>query len=416
MLIKVKGTSDIYGDDSKLYLYIFDTFRSVLEDAGFSFIRTPVFEKTELFQRAVGEDTDIIHKETYDFIDKGGRSLSLRPEGTASICRFYIENKMVNDSLKPSKFYYFETMYRYERPGAGRQREFTQAGCEVINAKGPLADAELIKVLLSFLEKLGYKNLSISLNSLGDEESRSNYRDDLVNYFRNYTNDLCSDCLRRLDTNPLRILDCKIDNEKEFFKNSPKISNYLSESSLNFKSELLAYLDEMKVTYDLDNNLVRGLDYYDEVVFEVKSEGTTICGGGRYNRLIKEIGGENVPAVGFALGVERLMLDLKNSFNYNKLNGIYIIAITDKERKEALKLSNILRDNNIKTIYDTENRSMKAQFKQADNNKVRYIMFINENSIKEEKYEIKDNINNYKEKLSIGDIIQKTKEGINENN
>ena len=404
IITKAKGCYDLYGEEAKKFKLAEKVIEEVMQLYNINYIRTPVFENSELFRRGVGEETDIVSKEMYEFKDKSDRSLTLRPEGTAGVVRSYIENKMTNNLVKPVKFYYIEPMYRYERPQKGRYREFTQFGIEVLGDSNPLIDMEVISAVIEIFNRLGLENIKLKINTLGDKSSRETYRNLLVEHFNNYKENLCSDCQRRLNTNPLRILDCKIDREKNFFKDAPKIRDYLSDQSKAYFEKTEEYLKELNINYEIDDNLVRGLDYYDELVFEIEVDNSTICGGGRYNRLVKELGGDDTCAFGFAIGMERFLslIDLPDE----KQDLIYVLAISETERKEALKLVRYLRTNNKKADFDTENKSLKSQFKKADNLNSRYLIFINDEKLKEKKIEIKDNLNNTKEEVEIDKILE----------
>ena len=404
MITKAKGCYDLYGEEAKKFKLAEKVIEEVMQLYNINYIRTPVFENSELFRRGVGEETDIVSKEMYEFKDKSDRSLTLRPEGTAGVVRSYIENKMTNNLVKPVKFYYIEPMYRYERPQKGRYREFTQFGIEVLGESNPLVDMEVISAVIEIFNRLGLENIKLKINTLGDKSSRETYKKLLIDHFNNYKDNLCSDCQRRLVTNPLRILDCKIDREKEFFKETPKIRDYLSEKSKKYFEKIEEYLKSLNIDYEIDDNLVRGLDYYDELVFEIEVDNSTICGGGRYNRLVKELGGDDTCAFGFAIGMERFLslIDLPDE----KQDLIYVLAISETERKEALKLVRYLRSNNKKADFDTENKSLKSQFKKADNLNSRYLIFINDEKLKEEKIEIKDNLKSTKEEVEIDKILE----------
>ena len=404
MITKAKGCYDLYGEEAKKFKLAEKVIEEVMQLYNINYIRTPVFENSELFRRGVGEETDIVSKEMYEFKDKSDRSLTLRPEGTAGVVRSYIENKMTNNLVKPVKFYYIEPMYRYERPQKGRYREFTQFGIEVLGESNPLIDMEVISAVIEVFNRLGLENIKLKINTLGDKYSRETYKKLLIDHFNNYKDNLCSDCQRRLVTNPLRILDCKIDREKDFFKDAPKIRDYLSDQSKAYFKRVEEYLKELNINYEIDDNLVRGLDYYDELVFEIEVDNSTICGGGRYNRLVKELGGDDTCAFGFAIGMERFLslIDLPDE----KQDLIYVLAISETERKEALKLVRYLRSNNKKADFDTENKSLKSQFKKADNLNSRYLIFINDEKLKEEKIEIKDNLKSTKEEVEIDKILE----------
>lgn len=404
MITKAKGCYDLYGEEAKKFKLAEKVIEEVMQLYNINYIRTPVFENSELFRRGVGEETDIVSKEMYEFKDKSDRSLTLRPEGTAGVVRSYIENKMTNNLVKPVKFYYIEPMYRYERPQKGRYREFTQFGIEVLGESNPLIDMEVISAVIEVFNRLGLENIKLKINTLGDKSSRETYKKLLIDHFNNYKDNLCSDCQRRLVTNPLRILDCKIDREKDFFKVAPKIRDYLSDQSKAYFKRVEEYLKELNINYEIDDNLVRGLDYYDELVFEIEVDNSTICGGGRYNRLVKELGGDDTCAFGFAIGMERFLslIDLPDE----KQDLIYVLALSETERKEALKLVRYLRSNNKKADFDTENKSLKSQFKKADNLNSRYLIFINDEKLKEEKIEIKDNLKSTKEEVEIDKILE----------
>jgi len=404
MITKAKGCYDLYGEEAKKFKLAEKVIEEVMQLYNINYIRTPVFENSELFRRGVGEETDIVSKEMYEFKDKSDRSLTLRPEGTAGVVRSYIENKMTNNLVKPVKFYYIEPMYRYERPQKGRYREFTQFGIEVLGESNPLIDMEVISAVIEVFNRLGLENIKLKINTLGDKSSRETYKKLLIDHFNNYKDNLCSDCQRRLVTNPLRILDCKIDREKDFFKDAPKIRDYLSDQSKAYFKRVEEYLKELNINYEIDDNLVRGLDYYDELVFEIEVDNSTICGGGRYNRLVKELGGDDTCAFGFAIGMERFLslIDLPDE----KQDLIYVLALSETERKEALKLVRYLRSNNKKADFDTENKSLKSQFKKADNLNSRYLIFINDEKLKEEKIEIKDNLKSTKEEVEIDKILE----------
>ena len=404
IISKAKGCYDLYGEEAKKFKMAEKVIEEVMGIYNINYIRTPVFENSELFRSGVGEETDIVSKEMYEFKDKSDRSLTLRPEGTAGVVRSYIENKMTNNLVKPVKFYYLEPMYRYERPQKGRYREFTQFGIEVLGESNPLIDIEVISAVIEIFNRLGLENIKLKINTLGDKETREKYKKLLINHFNNYKDNLCSDCQRRLVTNPLRILDCKIDREKEFFKEAPKIRDYLSEKSKKYFEKIEEYLKSLNIDYEIDDNLVRGLDYYDELVFEIEVDSSTICGGGRYNRLVKELGGDDTCAFGFAIGMERFLSLLELPKETEDLT--YILALSDSERLEALKLARYLRNNNKRVDFDTESKSLKSQFKKSDNLNSRYLIFINDEKLKYGKVEIKDTLNSIKEEIEIDKILE----------
>ncbi len=388
MIQKPKGTYDVI--NGKDILYIENVWKLVMEKHNISFFRTPLFESSDLFKRSVGETSDIVSKEMYEFKDKGDRNLTLRPEGTAGIVRSFIENKLYADTL-PVKCWYYGPMYRYERPQAGRYREFYQLGVEVFGSKNPLMDVEVISIAIDFYKMLGITDLSLKINSLGDLESRLEYKNDLIKYFNNYKEDLCEDCLNRLEKNPLRILDCKVDSEKGYMKKVPKLEAYLNDSSKEHINKVKEYLDVLDIDYEVDNNLVRGLDYYTHTVFEVVGNvnGTmlTLCAGGRYDLLVEQLGGPSVPGVGFALGLERLLsiIDIKNEDYVDA----YIINMSTSNH--AIKLCQELRDNNFIIDMDYMNKNIKSNFKYADKINAKFVIIIGDDELNEKIYTVKNN-------------------------
>lgn len=409
MITKPKGTYDLLGDDAKIYTYLSNFASEFFSFYNYDFIRTPIFEATDLYHRSVGEQTDIVSKETYDFKDRGDRSITLRPEGTAGVVRSFIENKLYGNRNDAIKLYYNGTMYRYERPQSGRNREFTQIGAEVFNSNEVILDAEVISMGYYYLKNVGIDNVTVVINSLGDKESRLNYTKALVDYLKPNINLLCEDCQRRLNTNPLRILDCKIDADSDILKNAPKIGNYLSESSTKRFNSVKQMLTILDVDFEIDNNVVRGLDYYDENVWEYKtSEGITLGGGGRYNGLVGSLNGPDTPAIGFALGVERIILELKKSLKENTLNKIidaYILCVSEEEKLQALKLAQELRLNNIIVDINSNNLSLKSQFKIADNLKAKFLIILNEEDLKKGLINIKDNATKEEFKIDEYEIV-----------
>ena len=309
MITKPKGTYDLYGTQMKKWQYVSRVVDEIMDRYNYGLIRTPIFENTELFHRGVGDTTDIVSKETYDFVDRGERNMTLRPEGTAGVVRSYIENKMYGDATQPVKLYYNGTMYRYERPQSGRDRELTQFGVEVLGSSDPVMDAEVISVAVNIFKLLGLKGIKVKINSLGDTESRDNYRNALVEYFEPHISELCPDCNERLKKNPLRILDCKFDAENEIIKNAPVMLDYLNEESLNRFEDVQNYLDVLDIDYEVDPKIVRGLDYYCHTVFEIEAtvkdfgSNNVLAGGGRYDTLVSNLGGPETPGIGFACGL-----------------------------------------------------------------------------------------------------------------
>src|SRR5574344_2130816 len=413
MIIKQKGNYDIYGEKDKKREYVNDIIRSICEKYNYNYIETPVFEDTNLFHRSVGETTDMVQKETYDFMDRGNRNITLRPEGTAGVVRWFIENKMYGNMTDPIKVYYNEKMYRYERPGSGRNREFTQFGVELIGSDDVLADTEVISIAYQTYWLLGLENIKVKINTLGDNESRDNYRKALIDYLKPHVNELCDDCKERLNKNPLRILDCKIDGDKDIIKNAPKTIDYLNEESLNRYNTLKDYLDLLDINYEEDSRLVRGLDYYNHVVFEIYADvpniGNLALGaGGRYNGLIKELDGPSTPAVGFAMGYDRTLLAMEESGVNIPVNNdidVYVMYVSDSEKNTAIYLTQNLRLNGFVTETDYLNKGLKGEFKSADRMNAKYLVILNDEDLKSNKVNVKDNRTKEEEKVNINDLV-----------
>ena len=408
MIIKPKGTYDILGIDAKLHTYLNHEIENFMINYDYELIRTPIFEASELFHRSVGEGTDIVTKETYDFKDRGDRNLTLRPEGTAGVVRSLIENKLYGNKNDCIKLYYNGTMYRYERPQSGRNREFTQFGVEVFNSNDSMIDAEVISIGYNLLQSIGI-DVTVNLNSLGDLESRKKYTEALIKYLEPNIDKLCPDCQNRLKTNPLRILDCKVDKDSEIFKNVPKISDYLNDESKQRFNKLKQYLSILDINYEIDEQIVRGLDYYDENVWEYTDENDIVVGGGgRYNHLVENLGGPSIPAVGFALGLERIIMNLKNNIDENQLKNnidVYIMSINEEEKINALRIAQNLRLNNIITEINSNNLSMKSQFKIADSLNAKFIIILNNEDLNKGLINIKDNVTKEEIKIDEGDIV-----------
>lgn len=392
MITKPKGTVDITGTDAKIWKYVEEVIDSVMEKYNYTYIRTPIFESTELFHRGIGNTTDIVTKETYDFIDRGDRKMTLRPEGTAGVVRSFIENKMYGNSDLPVKVYYNGTMYRYERPQAGRNRELSQYGVEVLGSDDPFIDAEVISLALNINSMLGLKGNKVHINSLGDQESRDNYRRALTEYLKPHIDELCEDCKARFEKNPLRILDCKVDAENAILKEAPKTIDYLNEESKKRFDTVCEYLDLLQVEYVIDPKIVRGLDYYDHTVFEIHADipgfgnANVLGGGGRYNKLVEQLGGPSTPCVGFASGLDRLVMAIKESkidLPIRDHLDAYIMYVNEEEKKYAIYLSQELRMAGFVVDTDYGNKSLKAQFKQADRMKSTYYILLNSEDLKE---------------------------------
>ncbi len=414
MITKPKGTTDITGRDALLWEYVNSVVQNMMMSYNYEFIRTPIFEASELFHRSVGETSDIVRKETYDFEDKGGRNLTLRPEGTAGVVRSFIENKSYSEP-DAKKYYYNGTMYRYERPQTGRMREFTQFGVEVIGSNDPIVDAEVISLQYRILEALHISNLQVNINTLGDQESRDNYRDALVKYLEPHINDLCEDCQERFKTNPLRILDCKVDQDSEILKNAPKTIDYLTKEAKERFDTVLKYLDILEVDYEVNPKIVRGLDYYDHTVFEIVSldnASTKSCvlgGGGRYNKLIKELDGPDSYGIGFACGMDRIINMLKTIDLYKDVKKeveVYVMYVSEEERLHAIDIVQNLRLNGVVTETDNMNKGLKGQFKVADRLNARLLIILNNEDLKKGLVTVKDNQTKEEEKVDIDEIVE----------
>lgn len=409
MITKQKGTYDIYGLDAKKRMYVNDILDAICQKYNYGRIETPVFEASELFHRGVGETTDMVQKETYDFKDRGDREITLRPEGTACVVRWFIENKLYGNMSDPVKVYYNMKMYRYERPQSGRQREFTQWGFECFGSDDAMADAEVISLAYNAYRLMGLDNVTVKLNTIGDIESRENYKKALKEYLEPHINELCEDCRERFDKNPLRILDCKVDAGSDILENVPKIKDYLNEESLTRYNKLKELLDLMDINYVEDDKLVRGLDYYTHMVFEiVLDDSYALGGGGRYNGLVETLGGPSVPAVGFAMGFDRAMqmIEEKNiEIPVNDDVDVYLLYVSEDEKDTAAYLAQDLRLNGFIAETDLMNKSLKAQFKSVDRFNSKYLIVLNDKDLAEDKVTIKDNKTKEEEKVSINDLV-----------
>ena len=391
-----KGTKDILPEESYKWQYIEKTAREVARIFGVKEIKTPTFEHTEVFERGVGDTTDIVNKEMYTFLDKGGRSITLKPEGTAGVARAFIENGLNNSAL-PVKLYYLTSCFRYERPQAGRLREFHQFGVEVLGAETPFVDAEVILMAKTFFDKLKISNLTLYINSIGCKDCRKAYLDALKEYYKDNIDTLCPLCRERLEKNPMRILDCKNDSCKTLNKNAPKILDYLCEDCSGHFEKVKTLLASAGVEYKINAEIVRGLDYYSKTVFEFVSENIgaqgTVCGGGRYDNLIGQLGGGSVPGIGFALGIERLLLLMDNIGAYTGENEkplIYLATMGDKAYDKAFEIVNELRLKGVIAQMDLKNRGIKAQFKYADKIGAKFVGVIGETELLENAVKIKE--------------------------
>lgn len=414
MIQRPKGTNDIYGREAKIWKCVEAVIDQVMEKYNYNYIRTPIFESIELFHRGIGETTDIVTKETYDFVDRGDRHLSLRPEGTAGVCRSYIENKMYGDANQPVKVYYNGTMYRYERPQSGRDRELTQFGMEILGSDDPLSDAEIISAAVNIYKLLGLKEIKVNINSLGDTASRNTYREALVEYFRPHIDEFCDDCKERFLKNPLRILDCKVDADNEILKNAPKTIDYLNEESKERFEKVKDYLDIMQIDYEVNPSIVRGLDYYNHTVFEIEAKvkgfgaNNVIGAGGRYNGLVKELGGPETPCIGFASGIGRLVMALE--LEQAKLPivdsiDLFLMYVNEDEKKYAVYLAQELRMAGFIVETEYTGRSLKGQFKQADRLNSKFLVILNSEDLNNNEVKVKNNKTKEEEIISLDALI-----------
>lgn len=396
MIQKPRGTFDILPSDTPLWQYIEKTARDTAANFGYGEIRTPTFESTELFHRGVGDTTDVVQKEMYTFTDRENRSFTLRPEGTASVARALVENGKCSDTL-PLKLYYMINCFRYEKPQAGRSREFYQFGVEMYGAADAAADADVIALANEIITKLGIKDTTLHINSIGCPDCRPKFRQALYDYFKAHEDELCDTCKQRLETNPLRILDCKSPVCSAIGKDAPKSIDHLCEGCADHMEKLKNHLGEMGIEYEIDTNIVRGLDYYTRTVFEFICTGigaqSTICGGGRYDGLMKEIGGPQMPGIGFAMGITRLILAME-AYGAVPANEhaplLYIAPMGGAAQCKAAGIVAKLRRQGVYAEYDLVARSLKAQMKYADKINAKYTLIIGDNEIESGKAILKN--------------------------
>ena len=394
MIQKPKGTKDILPDEVYKWQYIESKIKDIFENAGMKEIRVPVFEHTELFSRGVGETTDVVQKEMYTFEDKGGRSITLRPEGTAGVVRSYIENGMASRPT-PIKLWYEMAMYRYENVQKGRLREFRQIGTEIFGTSSYLADVECIMLGVKIFKELNIPNIKLNLNSIGCPECRRKYQEALREFIRPNLEKYCDTCKTRFEKNPMRILDCKEKKCKEMNQGAPIILDYLCDDCREHFDKVKKMLTDLGVDFEIDTGIVRGLDYYTRTVFEFVSEddGLTVLGGGRYDGLVKEVGGQDTPAVGFAMGAERL-LEVFERYNKDvvkqKVMDLYVANIGEKANEFATELVLKLRDKGAFVEKDICERSLKAQFKYADKNNAKFVLTLGDDEVETKKARIKN--------------------------
>jgi histidyl-tRNA synthetase len=393
---KIKGTEDVLPKDSYRWQFVEDVMRKESASYGFKEIRTPVFEHTELFARGVGQTTDVVQKEMYTFDTKGGESVTLRPEGTAGAARAVLEHGLVNDSL-PIKASYFVSCYRYEKPQAGRLREFHQFGLECYGTQSPVADAELICAAQSIFDRLGIKQLRLEINSIGCPACRAEYHKALKEYFYGYKDELCETCNSRLEKNPMRILDCKSPVCSKIAQGAPKITDYLCDECREHFASVQKYLDAAGVEYTVNPTIVRGLDYYTKTVFEfvtdfIGAQGT-VCGGGRYDGLIEELGGKHLPSLGFAMGIERLLMLMdKQGIEIPEPStcDLYVAVMGEKASLKSFEIIKAVRSCGLIAETDVVGRGLRAQMKYADKIGAKFSMVLGDNEIEQGKAVIKN--------------------------
>ena len=415
MIQKLKGTKDLLPGEIEIWQYVEEKASKLFQNYGYREIRVPVIEMTELFQRSVGETTDVVQKEMYTFNDKGGRNISLRPEGTAGVIRAYIENGM-GSMPSPLKLYYAMPLYRYKKKKKGRQREFHQIGAELIGSDSYTADVEMISMGTEFLNTINLKEIELKINSIGCKECRKKYQEALREFIRPNLDQYCDTCKTRFEKNPMRILDCKEEKCKELNVGAPRITDYLCEECKEHFENVKGLLNQLNIEYTVDTNIVRGLDYYTKTVFEFvsKIDGLTVLGGGRYDGLVEELGGIKTPAIGFGAGEERI-IDLLKQTNpdiqdkLEKNMEIFIAYIGDEANIYTTKLVESLRREEIYAEKDIMERSLKAQFKYADKKKAKYVLTIGEDEIKNEKAVLKNMETGESKEIEIKDLIQELK-------
>ena len=408
MISVLKGMKDRHSDDVRKYDFIVDTAKKVFSKYGFERIITPILEETELFRRSVGDETDVVSKEMYEFKDKGNRSVSMRPEGTAGVVRAYLEAGL-HKSDPIVKWFYNGPMYRYEAPQKGRYREFHQVGAEIFGIRSPYLDAEIIRMGCEFLEKLGITGLTVEINSLGNIESRKKYIEDLKAFMAERLDKLSEDSKKRYEKNPLRALDSKDKGDQEQFKDAPKLYDYLDEESKKYFEDTKKYLELLNIKYVENSKLVRGLDYYSDTVFEIKSDKlgaqATVLAGGRYDRLLEILDNVKIPAIGFAAGMERIAMLMDEKLIGNKENGVYIVYFDDT-KEYFIKTLEELRKNDIKASFDYNPKSFGAQMKKANKINAEYVLILGEDEQKENVVTLKKFSTGEQEKYSLDEVIE----------
>ncbi|WP_163526447.1 histidine--tRNA ligase [Halobacillus ihumii] len=414
-----RGTQDILPGTSEKWQYVEQQLIELSRRYNYKEIRTPIFEHTELFQRSVGDSTDIVQKEMYTFTDRGDRSITLRPEGTASVVRSFVQNKLFGQPNQPTKLFYIGPMFRYERPQQGRMRQFVQFGVEALGSDDPAVDAEVMALAMNAYQGLGLTSLKLVLNSLGDKESREAHKNALVEHFTPHKDELCSDCQLRLEQNPLRVLDCKKDKDHPAMESAPSILDYLNDESSKYFEAVQKHLHAMGIDYVIDANLVRGLDYYNHTAFEIMSDAdgfgaiTTLSGGGRYNGLVEEVGGPETSGIGFAMSLERLLMALEAEgieLPIEDSLDCYVVALGEKAEQEAVRLTYKLRNAGIQTDKDYTGKKMKGQFKAADRLNAEYVIVLGERELEQNAATVKNMASGDQIELPLEEITKYVKQ------
>lgn len=378
-----KGTKDVLPGDVYKWQYLEEKFKNIAASYGYREIRTPVFEHTELFERGVGETTDVVQKEMYTFDDKAGRSITLKPEGTSPAVRAFVESSLYNE-VQPTKLYYFTPVLRYENVQKGRLREHHQFGVEIFGSQEASSDAEIISLAMRVYKELGVEGLTLNINSIGCPECRKNYNDALKAFLKDNLHNLCETCGTRFDKNPMRILDCKVESCKEIVKGAPVILDYLCDECNEHFENLQKYLKALKIEFNIDPHIVRGLDYYSKTVFEIIDKNITVCGGGRYDYLIEEVGGPSMPAMGFGMGIERTLLTLEEhgiQISKDTYIDLYVGAIGADAKIEALRFVNSLREKGVRCECDHMNRKVKAEMKYANKIEAKFSVILGDDEL-----------------------------------
>jgi histidyl-tRNA synthetase len=408
----IRGFKDILPGEVEKWQYVESEARRVFGLFGFLELRIPILEKTELFARSIGEATDIVGKEMYTFPDRDGDSLTLRPEATTSIMRAYLESGLhVKEPV--GKYYFIGPMFRYERPQKGRYRQFHQIDAEILGVQDPQADAELLVMLMRFLGGLALKNLNLQINSLGDPACRGPYRKEIQNFLRSKREKLCEDCQRRLETNPLRVFDCKKEECQAQLTGAPMVLDFLCADCRRHFERVKSLLDELRLPYGVNSRMVRGLDYYTRTAFEVMAGDlgaqNAVCGGGRYDGLAEEIGGPPVPAIGFAIGVERLVMLLPEEKNYLRYPDVFLAALGGEAQRKGFSLAQELREEGLWVEMDYEGKSLKSQMRKADRFKTPRVIILGEEELKKNKAVLRDMATKGQEEVALEELVRKVK-------